>query len=241
MDARYAAIYPSLYRNHWWWRVRERMLVETLHELVATPPVRILDVGCGGGLFFNTLQQFGDVTGIEADASSVEASNPWKDRIICGELDESYLPSAPFDLILMFDVLEHVSNAGQLLRNAARILAQGGRIVVTVPAFQWLWTEHDDMNHHVKRYTAQDLRSVLSQSGLVVFETRYLFQSLILPKLAVRMTEVFRSRRPDVPTIPGRLLSAALQKWFWTEHKVLGRLPFGTSVLAIAGVNRPVH
>ena len=234
MDAQYAAIYPTLYRNHWWWRVRERMLVKTLEQLVPEPPVRILDVGCGAGLFFNTLQRFGDITGIESDVASVAPDNPWNDRIICGELDDAYAPPAPFDLTLMLDVLEHVPAAGALLRNARRILADSGRIVVTVPAFQWLWTAHDEMNHHVKRYTAHEISSLIRESGLVVTETRYLFQSLVVPKLAVRLSEAFRLRRPDVPSVPGRTVSAALQTWFWTEYNLLGRLPFGTSVLAIA-------
>jgi 2-polyprenyl-3-methyl-5-hydroxy-6-metoxy-1,4-benzoquinol methylase len=235
MEAQYAALYPELYRRHWWWRVRERMLLATLRRLVPAPPVRILDVGCGGGLFFEALQQFGDITGIEADATSVERGNPWADRIICGELDESFTPSAPFDLILMLDVLEHVPNSSKLLDNAARIVANGGRIVVTVPAFQWLWTGHDDMNHHVKRYTARDLTAALRGAGLTVFETRYLFQSLMLPKLAVRISENIGLRRPDLPGIPGPTISAALQAWCWIEYKLFGKLPFGTSVMAVAG------
>jgi 2-polyprenyl-3-methyl-5-hydroxy-6-metoxy-1,4-benzoquinol methylase len=236
MDARYAAVYPELYRYHWWWRVRERMLISTLRRIAPLPTARILDVGCGGGLFFGELQEFGDVSGIEADPASVGQDNQWAHRIVCGELDESYIPPAPFDLILMLDVLEHVANVGKILANVGRILAVDGRVVVTVPAFEWLWTSHDDMNHHVKRYTADDLRSTLQASGLAVFETRYLFQSLVFPKLAVRLSESTGLRRPDVPSIPGATISAALQSWFWAEYRWLGRLPFGTSVLAVAGL-----
>ncbi len=237
MDPQYAAIYPDLYRNHWWWRVRERMLVETIRHLTPEPPVRILDVGCGAGLFFDVLQQFGDVTGIESDPGSVDRDIRWAHCIICGELDESYSPPAPFDLILALDVLEHLPNPTTLLRHAARILTQGGRILITVPAFQWLWTSHDDLNHHVKRYTAGQLRSTLEASGLVVHDVRYLFQSLIVPKLAVRLTETVAGRRAELPHIPGRLVSNALQAWFWTEFKLLPPVPFGTSVLAIAGLS----
>jgi 2-polyprenyl-3-methyl-5-hydroxy-6-metoxy-1,4-benzoquinol methylase len=236
MDVRYSAVYPDLYRYHWWWRVRERMLISTLRQVAPPPPASILDVGCGGGLFFGELQQFGQVTGIEADPASVGQDNPWAHSIVRGELDDSYIPPAPFDLILMLDVLEHVPNVPKILANVARILAVDGRVVVTVPAFEWLWTSHDDMNHHVKRYTADDVRSTLQASGLAVFETRYLFQSLVLPKLAVRLSEATGLRRPDVPGIPGPAVSAVLQRWFWAEYRWLGRLPFGTSVLAVAGL-----
>jgi len=240
MDPQYAAIYPDLYRHHWWWRVRERMLVETIRSLTSDGPVRMLDVGCGAGLFFDVLQQFGDVTGIEAHPDCVKGDNQWAPRIICGELDESYSPPAPFDLILALDVLEHVPNATTLLRHAARVLNPRGRILVTVPAFQWLWTSHDELNHHVRRYTARQLRSTIEQAGLAVHKIRYLFPSLILPKLAVRLTETVVSRPRRLPNIPGPVLSGALQTWFWSEFKLLP-LPFGTSVLAIAALPRPVN
>lgn len=235
MDPQYAAVYPDLYRYHWWWRVRERMLISTLRRVSPSAHARILDVGCGGGLFFGELQHFGEVTGIEADASSIGQDNPWAEKIVCGELDESFIPAAPFDLVLMLDVLEHMTNAKEALANVGRILAEGGRVVVTVPAFQWLWTTHDEMNHHVRRYTANDLRSTLQASGLAVFEIRYLFQSLVLPKLAVRISEAAGLRRAHVPGVPGATVNEALQRWFWTEYRWLGRLPFGTSVLAVAG------
>jgi SAM-dependent methyltransferase len=212
------------------------MLVATIRHLVADRPVRILDVGCGNGLFFDALQHFGDVTGIESDPVSLTHDNPWADRIICGELDERYAPPAPFDLILMLDVLEHASNPENLLRHAARVLDQGGRILITVPAFQWLWTSHDDINHHRKRYTAEEVRCLIEQAGLVVHESRYLFQSLVLPKLAVRASEALASPRSTLPHIPGPIVSTALQTWFWAEFHLLAPLPFGTSVLAVAGL-----
>src|SRR5690349_11228418 len=99
MDPQYAAIYPQLYRNHWWWRVRERILIATIRKAVTGSRIRILDVGCGDGLFFDALQQFGDVTGIESDLVTSTTGNRWADRIVCGQLDESYIPTAPFDLI----------------------------------------------------------------------------------------------------------------------------------------------
>ena len=174
MDARYAAAYPDLYRNHWWWRVRERILLATIQRLVRSRHARILDVGCGAGLFFDSLEQFGDICGIRSDPTSVAQDSRWAHRIFCGELDESSLPSSPFDLILMLDVLEHVPRPHELLRHAARILGPEGRILVTVPAFQWLWTAHDDMNHHARRYTLRELCSTIQESGLVVLESRYL-------------------------------------------------------------------
>jgi SAM-dependent methyltransferase len=235
MDVEYASVYRELYRNHWWWRVRERILLSTIERLVTVTPIRILDVGCGDGLFFDALQRFGEVTGIEADAATFGEKNPWADRIIIGELDESFVPSHRFDLILLLDVIEHVPNARNLLRNAARLLKPTGRVLVTVPAFQWLWTRHDKLNHHVKRYTASDVRILLRAADLAPVETTYLFQSLILPKIAVRLAESLGIGGQGLPQVPSPTVNTALQAWFWTEYRILSWIPFGTSVLAVAG------
>ena len=235
MDADYAAAYPDLYRRHWWWRVREEILLRKISRILAkvTRP-RILDVGCGAALFFDALQQFGHVEGIESDRAAVERSGRWRSRILVGELDDAYEPAAPFDLILLLDVLEHVADPERLLRRAGRILTPSGCILVTAPAFKWLWTAHDDMNHHVTRYTAHELRRTIERAGLVTIETSYMFQSLVIPKLLVRAREALISRSAPVPSIPPAPLNAAVQTWFRTEYSLAGWLPFGASVLAIA-------
>ena len=75
MDAQYAAAYPELYQRHWWWRVREEILLRNIRTILAgTPEARILDVGCGAGLFFDELEQFGHVEGVESDRAVVEQS-----------------------------------------------------------------------------------------------------------------------------------------------------------------------
>ena len=98
MDSAYAAAYPDLYRRHWWWRVREEILLRRLTSLFETlgHPARILDVGCGAGLFFDALQRFGQVEGIESDRSSVERAGKWREHIFAGELDDGFRPAAPY-------------------------------------------------------------------------------------------------------------------------------------------------
>jgi 2-polyprenyl-3-methyl-5-hydroxy-6-metoxy-1,4-benzoquinol methylase len=236
MEADYTAVYADLYQKHWWWRVREQILVEKVRETLKgrAPHARILDVGCGAGVFFEALEQFGHVEGIESDPLAVEQSEGWRSRIHAGQLDDTFRPGHSFDLILLLDVLEHVPRPDEMLRCATRLLSPEGRIIATVPAFTWLWTSHDDVNHHLKRYTAAEMRTLMKGAGLAVVETRYLFQSLVLPKLLVRAKEMLVSSDPSIPRIPSRGLNRALQLWYRSEYAIGGWLPFGSSVLALA-------
>ena len=236
MDSVYAAAYPELYRRHWWWRVREEILLRTITALLGDRPVprRILDVGCGPGLFFDALQALGHVEGIESDRDAVKMAGRWKPNIFTGQLDASYRPEEPYDLILMLDVLEHLIEPERVLLHARRLLKPGGRILITVPAFNWLWTRHDDMNHHIRRYTRTSMRAILRQAGLDVTDETYLFQSLVVPKAMVRMIESLRHRPPSVPRIPAARLNNALQIWLRNEHALGGWLPFGTSLMVVA-------
>jgi len=238
MEAQYAAAYPELYRKHWWWRVREDILLRKIGRILGPlTKARILDVGCGAALFFDALQQFGRVEGIESDPHAVLQSGRWRDRITVAELDESYVPAAPFDLILMLDVIEHVADPERLLRRAGEILKPRGRILITVPAFNWLWTTHDEVNHHITRYTATSMRSLIRRAGLDTVETAYLFQSLVMAKLWVRLREALKPAPARVPTIPPAAINTAIQVWFKTEYALAGRVPFGSSVIAVATTN----
>lgn len=234
MDATYAAAYSELYRKHWWWRVREQILFRKVTRLLAgLHDARILDVGCGAGLLFDALGAFGHVQGIESDPIAVAQSGRWRSRIHLGEL-ATFPADGPYDLILMLDVLEHLRQPEVLLRQSVALLAPGGAIVITVPAFDWLWTAHDDLNQHVKRYTAAQVARLVQTSGLEILEKRYLFQSLILPKLFIRAKEALSASAASNPRTPPRLVNRVLAAWFRCEHAVAGWLPFGTSVIVIS-------
>ena len=235
MDAAYAAAYADLYRRHWWWRVRERIVLDRIRDLLGerVTRARILDVGCGAGLFFDALEEFGHVEGIESNPIAVDQSGRWKSRIHTGELD-TFVAAAPFDIILALDVVEHVRDPDVMLRRAAAFLARNGCMLITTPAFDWLWTSHDRLNHHVKRYTAGEMRSLVRKAGLEPVDTQYLFQSLVVPKMIIRATETLRSSTPSVPRVPAHALNRALESWFHVENAIAGWIPFGSSVLAVA-------
>jgi SAM-dependent methyltransferase len=236
VEPAYAAYYRHLYEHHWWWRARERIILAHLERLV--PPDGfgpILDVGCGDGLFFGKLRTLGEPEGVEEDASLVTPAGRARGSIHIGPFDESFRPGRRYGLVLLLDALEHFRDDCACLRRALALLAPGGTVVITVPAFQALWTAHDDVNRHVRRYTKAALRRLADDAGLRLDHMEYLFQWTALVKLAVRAKEAVWRPGPDLPPVPGPVVNGVLRTASVVEHALLHRLPvpFGSSLLAI--------
>jgi len=160
MKSEYAAQYRDLYENHWWWRARESYILGILRrERAQKKHGAVLDIGCGDGLFFDHLAEFGEVEGVEADAAIVSDDGPHRDRIHVCQFDETFQPGKKYSLIVMLDLLEHLPDPLGGLKHALELLEEDGTIVITVPAFRALWTTHDDWNHHFTRYTKRTFLS----------------------------------------------------------------------------------
>ncbi len=237
MDRDYAATYRHLYTHHWWWRARERAILQTLRErLPAGRRGRILDIGCGDGLWFDKLAAFGDVEGVEVCGDLISRQNPWRSSIHVGPFDETFNPRGHFSLILLLDVLEHLADPCAALRHVSRLLTPDGLVVIHVPALESLWTTHDDLNHHYTRYSRRTLQDVLRAASLWAESLRYTFYWTCPVKLAIRAKErLLRSvpRPPAVPAAPVNALCYGLcrvEQWLFT-HRSPG---FGTSLLAVA-------
>jgi SAM-dependent methyltransferase len=240
MEPEYAGQYRDLYQRHWWWRAREVIVLETLQRLrEGRGPGRVLDIGCGDGLFFNELARFGEVEGVEPDTSLLTPGSPHSSRITVAPFDESYQPEHRYDLILMLDVLEHIDDPTGALRHSRSLLASDGKLVITVPAFPWLWTHHDKINRHHIRYTRETLAAQVSEAGLRLDEARYFFRWTVPGKLAARAKEAVLG-----PGGPERVPSAAINRGLYllsrAEHALIGRLPLplGTSLMAVCAANQ---
>jgi SAM-dependent methyltransferase len=233
----YAEQYKTLWERHWWWRSREAWLlswIERLHR--RAPRRRILDVGCGDGLFFERLERFGEVEGLEPDARLVV--NPrWRSRIQVAPIDAGFMPARPFDLVLMLDVLEHIADDRGALRGAFRALRPGGHLLLTVPALSWLWSRHDEANAHHRRYGRGALRRILVEAGFVVETVRFFFVWTVAPMALRRVFAPAGAGVADYAvTIPPSPINRALTAFSHLEHTISHYLswPLGSSLLAIA-------
>jgi len=236
VDPEYARRYRELYERHWWWRAREEFVLETVRRhLPAGGSRSILDVGCGDGLLFDRLAAFGEVQGVESDASLIGPANPHRHRIHVGPFDASFAPGKRYGLILMLDVLEHLPDPAGALRRAVDLLEPDGLLVVTVPAFRLLWTTHDDLNHHFTRYTKHRFAVLARAAGVRVIRAAYFFHWLFPAKLVTRLIEGVAHPRPSSPRVPARWINEPLYRLSRLEQRLLTPLglPFGSSLLAV--------
>ncbi|GMM92806.1 class I SAM-dependent methyltransferase [Qipengyuania sp. MTN3-11] len=224
--------------THWWF-VGRRAIIDSLIARRIAPPTgaRILEAGCGTGGNFELLRRFGRVQACEYDDSAREIA-----RARSGlDVKPARLPDGldaidpPFDLIALFDVLEHVEEDVASLTSLAALLAPGGRIMLTVPALQMLWSSHDEQHHHHRRYSRANLAGVIDKAGLRVdylsFFNSFLFPAAVAQRLASRI----RNSRAQLDDVPPPRLNAALTRIFASERHVLARgsLPVGLSLCAI--------
>jgi len=234
MEPAYAQMYRDLYERHWWWRAREDFLITTLRQHCPEQGwSRILDVGCGDGLFFDKLTEFGDVEGVEPDASQVGERH--RERIHVQPFDDAFQPGKRYSLILMLDVLEHLADPAAALLQTHRLLEDGGSIVITVPAFNSAWTRHDDVNGHQTRYTRRSMRTVVERAGLVMRHQRYFFHWVYVAKLLQRGYEAILPPREPLPRVPPNWANQLLYRTSRLESRLLSRLsiPIGGSLLVI--------
>lgn len=239
MEREYAAGYAALYAEHWWFRSRERFVLNWLERaLERDTGLRILDVGCGDGLLLPLLSRFGRATGLEIDPAIVSDRTLEDWPIHLGPLDQSFEPEEPLDLVVALDVLEHIEDDLSALSRAFELTAPGGQLVLTVPAFRSLWTAHDQLNRHCRRYRLLELVEKVQKVGYEVVDARYFFSWVAVPKLATRLREKLGGPSPPMSVPPGAV-NEALYRLSMLDHWLAARLrvPFGSSLLV--GAKRP--
>ncbi len=224
--------------SHWWFVARRKIIKEMLVSLNLPSHGRILDVGCGTGGNLALLSEFGDVTGLEMNPVAAEmARERHACRVILGSLPD-HIPEKEerFGLVTLFDVLEHIDRDLDSLTAVRQMLLPGGSVLMTVPAFPFLWSAHDDRHQHKRRYLKAELIHVMRQAGLrpvyVTYYNTWLFPLVLAVRLAKRL---LGSEESDEERAPPVWLNKLLAMVFGSERHLLGRMafPFGVSLLAL--------
>ncbi|HEX8641968.1 MAG TPA: class I SAM-dependent methyltransferase [Allosphingosinicella sp.] len=223
---------------HWWYVARRRVLRDLIRREVPLPAnPRILEIGCGTGHNFEMLREFGRLDAIEVDAEArALASQRLGQAVSSAPLPElSGIPDGAYHLIALLDVLEHVERDREALASIATKLARGGRILVTVPAYAWMWSAHDVVHHHKRRYSKRRLRAVVDAAGLRANRIGY-FNSLLFPlAAAVRLAGKVRRKEESDDKMPPAPLNALFRTVFGLERHLVGRVPMpaGVSLFAL--------
>lgn len=232
----------ELDEQHWWYRARRDILSDLIERKIAlTADARILEIGCGTGHNLPMLGRFGRIDAIEVDGAARDIASRRLGRAVMN----APLPAltgvedGAYDLIAILDVLEHVEADRAALVGMAGKLKPGGRILITVPAHPWMWSAHDVVNHHKRRYTRATLKAVIAEAGLKL-EMLSWFNSLLFPlAAAARLAGRVTGKEDSDDSLPPRPVNALFEAIFGLERYALGRLPFPPGVSLVAIVSAP--
>jgi SAM-dependent methyltransferase len=230
----YAEMYELEDRN-WWFRGRRELIWALLHRADLPDKPRLLDAGCGTGRNLVEFGELGPSTGIDPSEDAVAYCRRRGLRDVrCAGLEEIPFGNDAFDLLLACDVLEHVEDDGRALAELARVADRGANLVITAPAYQWMWTEHDVQLHHFRRYTLPELSGRAQAGGWLPVHATY-FNSLLFPAVAVArlVSRVSpRTGHTDLDRTPDRL-NRILERPLRFEASLVERgakLPAGVSI-----------
>ncbi|TMD86257.1 MAG: methyltransferase domain-containing protein [Chloroflexi bacterium] len=220
----------QLEQDHWWYAGRRAVILAALRQYL-DKGARVLDFGCGAGGLTHALAARYQVLGVDSSKTAIEVAQR---RGINAQLIDSNQPlPGGFDAVCALDVLEHLDDDEGMVRRLAACIRPGGRIIVTVPAYAWLWGSMDEVAGHRRRYRLRSLRGLMERAGLRRVHASY-FNSLLFPALAAGRLLGLPRPGHEVDT-PPRAVNALLATVFSMEAPVASRLsiPFGTSILFI--------
>ena len=225
--------------THWWYRARRDVLSDYIRRYARlSDDARILEIGCGTGHNLPMLATFGTVDAIEIDPAARRIASERLGRPV----GDSPLPALPgvargaYDMVAVLDVVEHIADDVAALRAMAECLKPGGVILIAVPAHPWLWSAHDVVNHHHRRYTKQALSKAIGDAGLSYRKMRWMNALLFPLAAAARVAGRITGRDDSDDSPPAKPLNAVFERIFRLERHLIGRVPMtpGVSIVTLA-------
>ena len=237
MEIGYESKYHKLEKDYWWFAARRDIIFRLIGKEKRNP--KILDIGCSGGALLNELKHRGFINlyGIDISKQAIITAKKQglKDVKVCNASSLN-LPDNYFDILIASDIIEHIEHPKIALKEWHRVLKKGGRLIIFAPAFKGLWSSHDIINRHYRRFTQQELLLLLTQSGFHTLKSGYWNTFLFLPLYLMNKLKSKTKKKDnlyDTSPVVSRLLLALIL----SENKAINagiNMPFGVSVFAIA-------
>ena len=222
---------------HWWYRGRRRVLAAVIEGLELPPQPRILDAGCGSGRTLDDLAALGTVSGVDASAVAVRAARERGHADVqLANVEELPFGDGRFDLVTCLDVIEHTPDDRATLAELLRVTRPGGLLVATVPAYPSLFSAHDLINGHYRRYRAATLRAAAVEAGWTAVADTHFNAVLLAPAALVRLARRHRAGSRSELTFTPRLMHHVLELPMAREAALIRaghRLAFGLSLLMV--------
>ncbi|MBU7581628.1 MAG: class I SAM-dependent methyltransferase [Nostoc sp. TH1S01] len=242
MDKNFYLQYAAVEDQHWWFVGRRQIVEKLIRQLKLPKNAKILEAGCGTGGNLSMLARYGEVAAIELDEMACQLANERRITTVKqGSLPDQIPFNEQYDLIVILDVIEHIDDDLAALEALSARLKPNSWLLITVPAYQFLWSYHDEINYHKRRYTLKRLKRVVRQSGYTVQYGSY-FNTWLFPLVAgVRLFKNFLKieQKPDASSdlnLPAKPINKFLTFLFASESYFMNRvnLPFGVSVVLMA-------
>lgn len=238
LEEEYTEKYLSYEDNHWWFQGRRDMITKILYG--NSKNSAILDIGCSGGSLLRILKKkgFNDVIGIDINEESIKQCKKkgLKNVHVMNGAKTSF-KSKKFDIIIASDILEHIKQEEEALKEWKRILKKNGKLVIFVPAFKGLWSNHDNVSRHYRRYTKKSLMNSLIKASFKLEKVSYWNFISFFPASLVRLLQRYSTReKKDQLFVVNPQFNKTIIKILRFENYLLttGNFPIGLSVFAIA-------
>ena len=244
---------PELYETfsavedrHWWFSARRQYIRRLIERYVVSDDgIAFCEVGCGTGGNLQMLAREATVDAVEMDdfgrACAIARNVEGVRTIEAGSLPDELPFTGPYQAVYSLDVIEHLREDSAAVKALGGLLSGDGTLFLTVPAYQWMWSYHDEANHHIRRYTRAELCRVVEEAGLQVVYSSY-FNTILAPlaiaaRFADKFMSVFRAPRSSIGLeMPPAWVNRILAAIFGLERHLAGRVsvPFGLSIVVVA-------
>lgn len=245
MNKKFYQEYYTLEREGWWFKARLFILESVIKKLKFDSNISILNVGAATGATSEMLAKYGEVTSLEYDKYCCEfLKEKTGIEAINASLTDLPFTDNSFDLVCAFDVIEHIENHEKAVDEIFRVLKPKAKYFITVPAFQTLWSNHDVVNHHYRRYKKNNLNKLITKSRLKIEYTLYfnflLFIPISITRFILNVIPIKRDKNSSGSDNEimksSRITNTILFSIFYSEKYLLNlnvKFPFGVSIMSI--------